>query len=101
MSVTIKDIAAVSGVSRGTVDRVLHNRAGVNSNVAEKVRRIADELGFVPNMAGKILAARKQPIRIGCLLPNIGNPFLMILSPDFAGQKKNYGISAFRSISSI
>jgi len=96
VSVTIKDIAAVSGVSRGTVDRVLHNRAGVNSNVAEKVRRIADELGFVPNMAGKILAARKQPIRIGCLLPNIGNPFFDDIIAGFRRAEKelrDFGVS--------
>ena len=53
MSVTIKDIAAAAGVSRGTVDRVLHKRMGVNPEVAQRVRLIADELGFAPNMAGK------------------------------------------------
>ena len=75
MSVTIKDIALKAGVSRGTVDRVLHNRAGVNPEVAEKIRKLADEMGFVPNKAGKILAARKQPIKFACLLPARAKPF--------------------------
>lgn len=75
MAVTIRQIAAAAGVSRGTVDRVLHNRPGVKPEIAEHVRRIADDLGFLPNRAGKILAARKQPIRIGCFLPGIGNLF--------------------------
>jgi LacI family transcriptional regulator len=75
LSVTIKDIARVAGVSRGTVDRVLHNRNGVNAEVAAKVREIAEDLGFFPNRAGKVLAALKQPITFGCLLPSIGNPF--------------------------
>lgn len=75
MSVTIKDIAEAAGVSRGTVDRVLHNRSGVNAEVAARVRTIADQMGFVPNKAGKILAARKQPITFGCLLPDGHNPF--------------------------
>ena len=78
MAVTIRQIAAVAGVSRGTVDRVLHNRPGVKPEIAEHVRRIADELGFEPNRAGKILAARKQPIRIGCFLPSKGNAFLQM-----------------------
>lgn len=75
MAVTIRQIAAAAGVSRGTVDRVLHNRGGVKPEIAEHVRRIADEMGFLPNRAGKILAARKQPITIGCFLPSIGNAF--------------------------
>ncbi len=75
MAVTIREIAKKAGVSRGTVDRVLHNRKGVNDDVAQRVRSIATELGFIPNLAGKALATRKQPLRIGCLLPSIGNPF--------------------------
>ncbi|WP_320127933.1 LacI family DNA-binding transcriptional regulator [uncultured Sphaerochaeta sp.] len=75
MAVTIKDIAREAGVSRGTVDRVLHNRTGVKPEVAIKVREIAERLGFFPNKAGKALAALKQPMTFGCLLPSIGNPF--------------------------
>lgn len=75
MAVTIRQIAAVAGVSRGTVDRVLHNRPGVKPEIAEHVRRIAADLGFEPNRAGKILAAKKRPIRIGCFLPGEGNAF--------------------------
>ena len=75
MAITIKDIAEAAGVSRGTVDRVLHNRSGVNAEVAQRVRDIAEKLGFVPNRAGKILAARKQPITFACLLPDKENPF--------------------------
>lgn len=75
MAVTIKEVAAAAGVSRGTVDRVLHNRSGVKPEVAEQIRKIADAMGYLPNRAGKILAARKQPIKIGCFLPSIGNLF--------------------------
>lgn len=75
MAVTIKDIAEASGVSRGTVDRVLHNRSGVNPEVAKKVKEIADKLGFVPNKAGKILAARKQPITFAYVLPSSARSF--------------------------
>lgn len=75
MSVTIKDIAKAAGTSRGTVDRVLHNRPGVKTEIAERVRAIAKEMGFVPNRAGKVLAARKQQITFGCLLPDKSIPF--------------------------
>lgn len=75
MAATIKEIAAAAGVSRGTVDRVLHGRPGVKPDVAEHVRKIANEMDFVPNRAGKVLATRKQPIKIGCSLPGKGNAF--------------------------
>lgn len=77
MAVTIQQIAQAAGVSRGTVDRVLHNRGKVRPEVASQVRKIAKAMGYQPNRAGKALAARKQPIVIGVLLPSIGNPFFV------------------------
>ena len=38
---TIKEIAALAGVSRGTVDRVLNNRGSVSPATAEKINEIA------------------------------------------------------------
>ena len=35
---TIKEIAALAGVFRGTVDRVLNDRGAVNPETAEKIR---------------------------------------------------------------
>ena len=49
--VTIKKIAEIAGVSRGTVDRVLNNREGVNAKTYQMVKEIADRLGYEPNMA--------------------------------------------------
>lgn len=48
MPATIELIAKYAGVSRGTVDRVLHNRGRVNQDVAARVWKIADELQYVP-----------------------------------------------------
>ncbi|MFA6732652.1 MAG: LacI family DNA-binding transcriptional regulator [Sphaerochaeta sp.] len=96
MAVTIRDIAKKAGVSRGTVDRVLHNRKGVNQEVAQRVKTIAKELGFIPNLAGKALATRKQPLRIGCLLPSIGNPFFVDVISGFRQAERelaDFGVS--------
>lgn len=75
MKVTVKSLAQAAGVSRGTVDRVLHNRGAVKEEVAKKVKRLAKDLGYVPNRAGRALAAYKTPIKIGALMPSIGNAF--------------------------
>lgn len=75
MSVTIKQIAEYAGVSRGTVDRALNNRDGINPTVAKRIKKIAQELGYTPNRAGKALASKKNPIQIGVILNSIGNTF--------------------------
>ena len=76
MKVTIKKIAEVANVSRGTVDRALNHRPGINPEVAQRILKIADELGYQPDPAAKALAARRYvPKKIGVLLCSEGNPF--------------------------
>lgn len=53
MAVTIQKIAELSGVSRGTVDRVLHGRPNVNPMIREKVVRAAEKLGYQPPVPPK------------------------------------------------
>ena len=72
---TIKEIAALAGVSRGTVDRVLNDRGAVNPETAEKIRKIAKELDYKPNRAGLVLAAQKKRLKLGVILFSTGNPF--------------------------
>ena len=75
MSVTIKEIAEIAGVSRGTVDRVLNNRGKVNAEVEKRVNEIAKRMNYRPNRAAKALAARKKPIKLGFIVPAEGNIF--------------------------
>lgn len=72
---TIKEIAALAGVSRGTVDRVLNNRGSVNPITAEKVNEIAKALDYRPNKAGLVLAAQKKKLKLGIILFSTDNPF--------------------------
>ncbi len=55
MAVTIQQIAEAAGVSRGTVDRVLHNRGRVRPDIAAQVRKIAVAMGI--DIIGYILYA--------------------------------------------
>ncbi len=72
---TIKEIAELAGVSRGTVDRVLNNRGAVNAQTARKIIEIAQALDYKPNRAGIVLAAQKKNLKIGVILFDTGNPF--------------------------
>ncbi|SFS35702.1 transcriptional regulator, LacI family [Succinivibrio dextrinosolvens] len=75
MTVTVKTLAKAAGVSRGTVDRVLHNRGSVKKELALKIKTLAKELGYVPNRAGRALSGIRDRFKIGVLLPSIGNIF--------------------------
>ncbi len=75
--VTIKQIANLAGVSRGTVDRVLNERGGVSADTEAKVREIADAVGYTPNRVGKSLAMRKKNLSLAFIIFNssASNPF--------------------------
>ena len=75
MSVTIRQISELSGVSRGTVDRVLNGRGRVSPEKEALVRRVAEQLGYKPNLAGKALAAKKKSYTVGVLLTAEGVSF--------------------------
>lgn len=72
---TMKEIAELAGVSRGTVDRVLNHRGIVNAETEKKVLEIAKLLDYQPNKAGIALAAQKKKLKIGVLLFGAENPF--------------------------
>ena len=75
MAGTIREIAEIAGVSRGTVDRALNKRGRINPEVAERILKIADEMGYVPKRVKK--AAKKQPVKIG-IVTQLTNKSFMI-----------------------
>ncbi len=56
----IKDIAALSGVSTGTVDRILHNRGKVSEEARRKVEKVLQEIDYQPNLIARSLALKKE-----------------------------------------
>ena len=44
--VTINDIAMLTGLSKGTVDRVLHNRGEVSKKSYAKVMKVIEDAGM-------------------------------------------------------
>ena len=65
----IKDIAARSGVSTGTVDRVLHNRGEVAEKTREKVMKIVRDLDYSPDFIARALKTKRK-LHLVSLLPD-------------------------------
>jgi LacI family transcriptional regulator len=73
-AVGIKDIAKALGISIGTVDRAIHSRGGINPITKERVLKMAQTLGYQPNLAARYLKAPRQ-VRVSVNLPARIGPF--------------------------
>lgn len=65
----IKEIARALDVSIGTVDRALHGRPGINPLTRAKVLKMAQSMGYQPNLAARFLKTQRR-LRISVQLPN-------------------------------
>ena len=68
MAVTIKDVAALAGVSPSTVSRTYKNNPSISEETKEKVRRAMSQLGYEPNFQASNLASQNSRT-IGIILP--------------------------------
>lgn len=68
-NVRIKDIAQLSGVSVGTVDRVLHNRGRVSEEALKKVLTVLEQIDYKPNVIARTLGSNKT-YTIAAVIPD-------------------------------
>ena len=68
MAVTIKDVAALAGVSPSTVSRTCKNNPSISEETKERVRKAMAELGYEPNLQASNLASQNSRT-IGIILP--------------------------------
>ena len=82
MAVTIKDVAALAGVSPSTVSRTCKDNPSISRETKERVRRAMAQLGYEPNLSAPGLAAETNNRMIGIILPpssreTYENPFYL------------------------
>ena len=88
---TINQIAEITNVSRGTIDRVLNNRGGVSPETEKKVRAAMEALNYLPNKAAQNLAVRRKKLKFGFILisPNDYNPFFADVEKAFVRKHQS------------
>ncbi|HEY8589469.1 MAG TPA: LacI family DNA-binding transcriptional regulator [Naasia sp.] len=59
---TLEQVAALAGVSRSTVSRVVNKSPHVTDEAAAAVKQAIETLGYVPNRAARSLASRKTHV---------------------------------------
>lgn len=60
MTLTLKQIAKLAGVSRSTASRVINQHPNVRPAVRERVLQVIDQQGYRPNQIARLLAARRS-----------------------------------------
>ncbi|WP_460650861.1 LacI family DNA-binding transcriptional regulator [Kribbella endophytica] len=73
-NVTIKDVAALAGVSLGTVSNYINGTRTVSPDARARIERAIDVTRFVPNRAVRTLRGNRTHT-VGLLVPDAGNPF--------------------------
>ncbi|WP_397535413.1 LacI family DNA-binding transcriptional regulator [Roseateles sp.] len=71
---TIKDVAALAGVSFTTVSHVLNETRPVSADARRRVLAAVEEIGYLPSAVARSLRKSETKI-IGVLVPNVNNPF--------------------------
>jgi LacI family transcriptional regulator len=73
-SVSVKDVAALAGVSVGTVSNVVNSPAVVSEATRQRVEEAIEKLGWVRNESARQLRAGRSRT-IGMVVMEIANPF--------------------------
>ena len=95
---TLRDVAALAGVSFKTVSRVVNGESGVSPAVADRVREAADHLGYRPNAAATALRrSDHRTATFGVLLEDAGNPFFAALLRGIEEVARGNGVAVFTS----
>jgi len=94
--ITMADVAARAGVSKTTVSRVLNGKGELDPATAARVRRVIQELGYVPS-AGAVSLARGRTRVLGMLVPSLSWPWIgeVLQGVADAVEEEGYGLLLF------
>ena len=75
------ELAALCGVSQGTIDRALHNRPGISAATRARILAVAEQYGYAPNPAARELMGLAASTVVGAIVSasSLRAPFFMAL----------------------
>lgn len=75
--VTLSDIAAQLGTTKNTVSRALRDCSDISTEMKERVKQTAQEMGYQPNRIAGYIRTKKSNI-IAIVISSLSNPFFTI-----------------------
>ncbi|MBS4195137.1 LacI family DNA-binding transcriptional regulator [Lederbergia citri] len=100
MSVTIKDIAKIAGVSYSTVSKALNDSPLVKPTTKNRILKVAKEMGYEPNFAAQRLVSKQTKI-IGLIWPTIERVVLSTLVTNISNEIRKTPYSMILSVEPI
>lgn len=90
---TIKDVAALAGVSAGTVSNVLNRPSYVNADTRQLVLQAMDALGYTPRASARQFRPGRAR-NVGIAVANLDNPFFVdvALGAEEAARELDSGV---------
>lgn len=93
-SVTLKDLAAVTGYSVNTVSRALRGKDDIAADTRDKIKAAAAQMGYVNNaMAASLRSGRSNIIAV--ILGDVSNPHFSIMTREIEKRAAAHGYNAF------
>ncbi|HDR14790.1 MAG TPA: LacI family transcriptional regulator [Desulfobacteraceae bacterium] len=89
---TLKDIAALAGVSATAVSLALNNQPGIGGKKREQILKIASELEYRPNFLARSMVGKRSNT-IGLLINNISDPFYAAMVQNAEESARKNGLS--------
>jgi len=88
--ITMKEIARLANVSQATVSRVINGNPDVNEELAARVLKVIEEVGYVPNQTAQTLK-RNQSKLIGVSVSEMYNPYFVELVDHLEDKARKLG----------
>ena len=92
MAATLRDVAALAGVSIKTVSNVVHDFQHIRPATRERVRAAIDELGYKPNISARSLRSGRTGV-IGLALPELSLSYFAELADAIIQAAERRGTS--------
>lgn len=98
MPITMKELAKLCSVSRGTVDRALNNRPGINEETRNRIMEKAKEMGYKTNYLASSLKKGKT-LTIGIIVFDLYNQYFANLVHEIEQHAKTLGFFVYLTLS--